>query len=130
MGRFLQSWFRQAESQLACICGCGIVFWLDRRRSQEYRPDELQIRFTAAQSGQPVERRNLRRVEQLHNSGSMHEAGLQAFAGRVTENSAVYSYELISWKSQEKLFRRNRKGLNVLSGASKLVSQGCAVVGR
>jgi len=86
--------------------------WIDgvRRRVDGSR---YTIRFTPRKAQSTWSAINIRRAQELHAAGRMSAAGLQAFARRSDERSAIYAYEQRKSarldKSQEKLFRANRQ---------------------
>jgi len=83
--------------------------WIDgvRRRIDEV---SYSIRFTPRKSRSVWSAVNIKRAEQLTAEGLMHPAGIEAFAARVAERSAIYSFEQeeIAFEAeQEKQFRAN-----------------------
>ena len=86
--------------------------WIDgvRRRVDGSR---YTIRFTPRKARSTWSAINIKRAQELLAAGRMSAAGLQAFARRSDERSAIYAYEQRKSarlnKSQEKLFRANRQ---------------------
>lgn len=68
------------------------VGWIDgiRRRIDH---ESYSIRFTPRRPGSSWSAINIRRVKALKSEGRMQPAGLAAYAGRTSENSATYAYE-------------------------------------
>jgi uncharacterized protein YdeI (YjbR/CyaY-like superfamily) len=68
------------------------VGWIDgiRKRIDE---DRYTIRFTPRRKASIWSATNIRRVQVLRNEKRMQPAGLKAFALRIENKSAIYSYE-------------------------------------
>ena len=66
--------------------------WIDGLR-KSIDDDSYMIRFTPRKARSTWSAININRVAELTQLGRMHPAGLKAFAERVEDNSAIYSYE-------------------------------------
>ena len=66
--------------------------WIDGLR-KSIDDVAYRIRFTLRKSRSTWSAININRVAELTQLGRMHPAGLKAFAKRVEDNSAIYSYE-------------------------------------
>jgi uncharacterized protein YdeI (YjbR/CyaY-like superfamily) len=102
-GRPSMTW---PESVDAALC----FGWIDgvRRRIDEV---SYSIRFTPRKARSVWSAVNMKRVEELAAKGLLQPAGAKAFAARVAERSAIYSFEqekIAFPKAQEREFRANR----------------------
>jgi uncharacterized protein YdeI (YjbR/CyaY-like superfamily) len=66
--------------------------WIDGKR-RRIDDESYSIRFTPRRPGSIWSRINIAKVEALRKAGRMAKAGLEAFAARDEEKSALYSYE-------------------------------------
>src|SRR5689334_6995923 len=84
-GRPSMTWQESVDEALG-------VGWIDgvRKRIDE---DAYTIRFTPRRKGSIWSKTNIRRVQVLTNEKRMQPAGLKAFALRIENKSAIYSYE-------------------------------------
>jgi uncharacterized protein YdeI (YjbR/CyaY-like superfamily) len=86
--------------------------WIDgiRRRLDD---ESYTIRFTPRRRGSIWSKINIARVKALSAAGLMHAKGLEAFARRSDEKSAIYSYERRTHAKLEpehqKQLQRNKK---------------------
>ena len=95
------------ESVEAALC----FGWIDGVR-KSFDETSYTIRFTPRKPTSIWSSINLNLVRKLTKQGLMHPAGLKAFAARIEEKSAIYSYEQRRTarftREQEKQFRANK----------------------